>query len=239
MPLSLLDRLVELIKHDYPADWERFCRCAQEGALNENYAFIAKSHQPLDPVLQSFVERFGQRSPEKAARTYIRSYQRRASPGVSVGGFLLLNRFLEHFADVFRDQMVGRIKGTPEMKRLDPALISAGAIRFEPDELVLDEGELIIVNVRVEPAPTPLPNPSGAPIKKLMGKEWILVAFERRRNELSRLTITKAGGALAEESKTASDCSNPLSEGYCTNELRKLGIWKPQLTHSPKPSPSR
>ena len=133
--------------------------------------------------------------------------------------------------------MVGRTKGSRETKPLEPALIRPEALRFDPDELVLDGGELIIVDVRVEPAP--LPNPSGAPINKLSGKEWVPVAFERRRNELSRLPITQAGGALAEESKTASDCRKPLTKGYCTNELRKSGIWKPQPRHSPKQSPSR
>ena len=91
----------------------------------------------------------------------------------------------------------------------------------------------------LERKPAPLPNPSGAPINKLMGKQWVAVAFERRRNELSRLRITQAGGKLAEESKTASDCRKPLSKGYCTNELRRFGIWEPQPRHSPKQRPSR
>jgi hypothetical protein len=133
--------------------------------------------------------------------------------------------------------MVGRIKGSLERKPLDPALITAETLRFDPDELVLDGGELIIVDVRVEPAP--LPNLSGAPINKLMGKKWVAVAFERRRNELRRLPITQAGSALAEESKTASDCRKPLSKGYCTNELRTFGIWEQQLRQSPKQRPSR
>jgi hypothetical protein len=89
------------------------------------------------------------------------------------------------------------------------------------------------------PASAELPNPSDAPINKLMEKEWVPVAFERRRDELSRLRITQAGGKLAEESKTASDCRKPLSKGYCTNELRELGVWKPQPRYSPKQRPSR
>jgi hypothetical protein len=89
------------------------------------------------------------------------------------------------------------------------------------------------------PTSTVLPNPSGATINKLMGKKWIPAAFKRRRKELSCLRITQAGGKLAEESKTASDCRKPLSGGYCTNELRKLGVWKPQPRHSPKQRPPR
>jgi hypothetical protein len=49
--------------------------------------------------------------------------------------------------------MVGRIKGSLETKPLEPALIRPEALRFDPDELVLDKGELIIVDVRVGPAP--------------------------------------------------------------------------------------
>jgi hypothetical protein len=125
------------------------------------------------------------------------------------------------------------------MQPLDPTWITAETLRFDPDELVLDERKLIIVHVRVEPAPALLPKPSGAPIKKLTGKEWIPMAFERRRNELSRLPITEAADALADESKTASDCRKPLSKGHCTNELRKLSIWTRQPRHSPKQRPSR
>ena len=154
-----------------------------------------------------------------------------------VEAHFLCGKIIQHFVDVYRDQMVGRKKGTRKVKPVDPALVRAWVLRFDPDELVLDGGELIIVDVRVEPAP--LPNPSGAPINKLSGKEWVWVALERRRDELSRLSITQAGGALAEESKTASDCRKPLTKGYCTNELRKSGIWKPQPRHSPKQSPSR
>jgi hypothetical protein len=65
----------------------------------------------------------------------------------------LCGRFIQHFADAFRDQMVGRKKGTRKVKPLDPALITAETLRFDPDELVLDGGELVIVDVRVEPAP--------------------------------------------------------------------------------------
>jgi hypothetical protein len=43
-------------------------------------------------------------------------------------------------------------KGTPERKSVQPDLVRAWALRFDPDELVLDGGELIIVDVRVGPA---------------------------------------------------------------------------------------
>ena len=82
-------------------------------------------------------------------------------------------------------------------------------------------------------APAPLPSPSAAPVRKLSGKEWIPIAFKRRRDELLALSITEAGKVLAEESKTAPDCRKPLSAGYCTNELRKLNGWAPK-PRSPK-----
>jgi hypothetical protein len=70
-------------------------------------------------------------------------------------------------------------------------------------------------------APGPLPNTSVA--SKLLGKEWIPLAFERKREKVLALTITEAGRKLADESKTAPDWGKkPLSAGYCTNELRKL-----------------
>jgi hypothetical protein len=89
----------------------------------------------------------------------------------------LCGKFVTHFADVFRDQLVGRIKGTLEIKPLDPALIRVGALRFDPDELVLDGGALIIVDVRVEPAPA---------AKAAVGKTGIA-----RNGELSSLSMSK------------------------------------------------
>ena len=87
--------------------------------------------------------------------------------------------------------MVGRIKGSLETKTLEPALIRPEALRFDPDELVLDKGELIIVGVRVEAAPAQPPSP-------LSGKEWVPVAFERRRDELAAMpNITEAARGKA------------------------------------------
>jgi hypothetical protein len=61
---------------------------------------------------------------------------------------------LEHFSDVFCDHTwIGRAQGTLETRRLEPRQIRAGALRFDPDELVLDKGKLVIVDVRIEPAP--------------------------------------------------------------------------------------
>ena len=65
-------------------------------------------------------------------------------------------------------------------------------------------------------------------LRPLSGKEWIEAAFKRRPDELRKLPITKAGAALADESKTASDCAEELSPGYCTNVLRTLNIWIPK-----------
>ena len=87
--------------------------------------------------------------------------------------------------------------------------------------------------------PASLLGEGTTPTSTAMGKEWVPLAFERRRDELSRLRITQAGIKLADESKTASDCRKPLSKGYCTNELRTFGIWEQQLRQSPKQRPSR
>ena len=76
------------------------------------------------------------------------------------------------------------------------------------------------------PAATSSP---AAPVDKLPGKNWVPTAFKRRRDELLAMTITRAGRVLSIESKTAPDCAKPLSVGYCTNELRKLGVWPKKL----------
>jgi hypothetical protein len=104
------------------------------------------SQHDLDPVPSKSPE-------EEAARTYLRSYQKRGAlyPIPSVEMDWLCAKFIKHFADVFRDQMVGRKKGTRKVKPIDPALVRSLALRFDPDELVLD---IIIVDVRVEPAPS-------------------------------------------------------------------------------------
>jgi hypothetical protein len=66
----------------------------------------------------------------------------------------LRKKFVDHFADVFRDHTwIGRAPGTLETRRLEPRQIRAGALRFDPDELVLDKGKLVIVDARIEPAP--------------------------------------------------------------------------------------
>jgi hypothetical protein len=129
MPQSLLDRLVELIKQDYPEDWRFLC----------HHAHADDSDVP----------------PESAARRYLRSYRRPhpMDPVASVETTWLCWLCIQHFVDVFGNQMKGRIKDTPEMKPLDPALVKEETLRFYPDELVLDEGALIIVDVQVEPAP--------------------------------------------------------------------------------------
>jgi hypothetical protein len=147
MQLSLLgQQLIELTESDYPDDYARAFRLAR-----------AIEGQSV--------------SPEEAMRLRLRVYRRydiaAFGSGTEVGDInKLLKKFVEHFADVFRHQMVGRIKGSLETKALEPALIRPEALRFDPDELVLDKGQLTIVDVRVEPALTPLPSPSTAPVGK-------------------------------------------------------------------------
>jgi hypothetical protein len=134
MQRSLLDQLIELTKLDYPDDYVRFghLACAIEGEA----------------------------LPDEAARKRFRAYGRydlaafSSRPANEVSESMALRKkFVEHFANVFRDQMVGRVKGSLEVKPLEPVLIKPGALRFDPDELVLDKGNLTIVDVRVEPAP--------------------------------------------------------------------------------------
>ena len=73
--------------------------------------------------------------------------------GASTETNRLCQKFIEYFANVFRNQMVGRVKGSLEPKPLHPSLIRPEALRFDTDELVLDKGALKIVDVRVEAAP--------------------------------------------------------------------------------------
>jgi hypothetical protein len=139
MRQSLLDRLVELIKLDYPDDWERLCHHAQTN---------------WEPSLEDIIGVAVWPGPERAARQWLKSYRQRRflHPQPSLETKRLCGKYIQLFSDVFRHQMVGRIKGTLEIKPIDPSLITAETLRFDPDELILDEGALIIVDVRVEPA---------------------------------------------------------------------------------------
>ena len=131
---GLLDWLIELIKADYPDDWVRFCHLAR------------------------IIERDA--SDDEAARRRLRVYRRYDIAGFSssLGREVsasneLRKKFVEHFADVYRDHpWTGRAQGTLETRRLEPRQIRAGALHFDPDELVLDKGKLVIVDVRIEPA---------------------------------------------------------------------------------------
>jgi hypothetical protein len=212
MQQSLLDRLVELIKLDYPEDWGPLCD---------------RAHATEPSV-----------SPEEAARRRLRGYSRRYDLMASSETTPLCKKFIEHFADVFRNQFVGRIKGSVEAKSLEPALIRPEALRFDPDELVLDKGELVIVDVRVEPAPAhdlqpsqepPTPAPLPDPVRKLNLTEWVHAHVDYRGDELAAKypNVTAASHALAEESRIAPDCAK--ADGWqgrsIENELRNYGLW--------------
>ena len=82
--------------------------------------------------------------------------------------------------------------------------------------------------------PARLANPSVAPVRKLIGKEWVPVAFERWRGELLAMTITDASGVLAEESKTASDCAKALNARYIEKLLRGLNVFPKACRNSSK-----
>jgi hypothetical protein len=183
------------------------------------------------------------KSPEEAARTYLRRYQRRGPLDpmlLPVEAHFLCGKFIEHFVDVYRDQMVGRKKGTRKRKPLEPALIKAGALRFDPDELELDGGALIIVDVRVDemrsepqqpPTPAPPPDAAAALARKLSGKAWVSSNF---KSELLDLTISGAAKVLAKQSETAADCSKPLQPRYVEKVLRDLDHWPKAPRGSPK-----
>jgi hypothetical protein len=151
MPQLLLDRLIEFIKLYHPEDWRHLCHHAHED----------------EPGV----------SPESAARWFLRSFGRKldSDPKASGDTEWLCWKCIDLFCDAFRNQMVGRKRGTLEITPLPPALITPETLRFaggsSPDELVLDDGELIfvdvtIVDVRVEPAPASLPSPSAPPVRK-------------------------------------------------------------------------
>jgi hypothetical protein len=58
-----------------------------------------------------------------------------------------------------------------------------------------------------------------------MGKQWVLQAYARRRDELLAMNITDAARVLSDESRTAPDCSRAVKPRYCENVLRDLGAW--------------
>jgi hypothetical protein len=93
MQRSLLDQLAELIKSDYPEDWKRLCDHAQATERRV--------------------------SPEEAAHRRLRGYSRHYDLMASSETIPLCRKFIEHFVDVFRNQMVGRIKGSLETKPLE------------------------------------------------------------------------------------------------------------------------
>jgi hypothetical protein len=203
MQRSLLDQFIELIKADYPEDYARFCQLAYE--IHRKFAH-----------------------PEEAARRHFSEacWLYRAYVSGSSEIAKLCEKFFEHLADVARDRgLVGRLEGDPETRPIPTDLITPEGFRFDPDLLVppTHNGKLIFVDVRVESAAAQLPSPSTAPVRKLSGKMWVPVAFERRRNELLQMSITDASCALHEESKTAPDCAKPLEARYIEKELRALG----------------
>ena len=71
---------------------------------------------------------------------------------------------------------------------------------------------------------------ASARLKKLAGKEWVKVAYDRKRERFIRddTNITDAAKDLAKKSETAADCKKPMVWGYVKSLLRK-DIW-----HTPK-----
>jgi len=116
--------------------------------------------------------------------------------------------------------MVGRTKGSRETKPLEPALIRPEALRFDPDELVLDKGELTIVDVRVEPAPAPLPSPSAAPVRKPVMKVRLPGG---RPREIDRDAITGVAKDCAE--KGVEDHLDP----FAARVRHECGLRRPRI----------
>jgi hypothetical protein len=158
----LLDQLVELSKAKYPDDWSRLCQLA--GVIEGQSV-----------------------SPEEAARRRLWWHSRRYSgdptPWVCNLSEIsnLCGKLVEHFADAFRDQMVGRVEGKDELKRIRPDVVRSEALRFAPDQLVLDNGKLVFVDVRVEPV-LQIPN-QGA---RLLIDSVTPTSPERRRKDRER-----------------------------------------------------
>jgi hypothetical protein len=75
------------------------------------------------------------------------------------------------------------------------------------------------------------------PVDKLSGKEWVPIAFGRRRDELHVMKITPAARSLATESETASDCAKPLKARYIEKLLRELGSFPKARRNPPKQRP--
>jgi hypothetical protein len=170
MQQSLLDRLVELMKLENREEWERLCHHAY--ATQPKVTCWTRGRRRLRvrdlPTAKDWLDQLANlpsRSPEKAARKCYRRGDPRASTDTLLTDWLCWN-CVQFFADAYRNQMVGRTKGSLERKPLDPALITAETLRFDADELELDGGKLVIVDVRIEPAPAPLPSPSAPPVRK-------------------------------------------------------------------------
>ena len=100
MQRSLLDQLIELTKSDYQDDWVRFCHLArvieEDVSLKDNEAARRRFRVHGRYDLASF-------SPRLAHELYESSALRK--------------KFVEHFADVFRNQMVGRTRAVSKRSR--------------------------------------------------------------------------------------------------------------------------
>jgi hypothetical protein len=168
MPQSLLgQQLIELTKSDYPDDYARACRlaCAIEG-----------------PSV----------SPEEAMRLRLRAYRRYDLGGYGGHGRELdeLNKIweksVEHFANVFRNRLVGRRAGHSDTEKIPPDLVRPDTLHFDPDEVKTKDG-VIYVDVRIEPDPQ-IPNqpisqiPDQGPLGRKPGDDWS-TAVKKRVND--------------------------------------------------------
>jgi hypothetical protein len=142
-------------------------------------------------------------TPEEAVRRRLRVYGRYDTPIPGIGTKVAdLNRlwakFAELFVDAFRNRLEGRIRGTPERMPIPPDLVRPEALRFDPDEIELDQARLSFVDVRIAPAPQSLdrsaeppgPKPGRTPAadRAWAAAENILNSSERPRKVRGRLT---------------------------------------------------
>jgi hypothetical protein len=134
-------------------------------------------------------------------------------------------KFVEHFADVYRDHpWTGSAQGTLETRRLEPRQIRAGGLRFDPDELVLDKGKLVIVDVRIKPAPA---KPEDGAIDALVAAASVEEAPAKHEPVILVLKRLFPPDGLRPKGRSVK---------WVTSSLNTSATWKPPSKNNPQTS---
>jgi hypothetical protein len=127
-----------------PDGWTQFCELAR----------AIECDLPAEEAARRLLRRYGRTEDRELAGLW-----RRPADEIRE-----TRKLVERFADATRHcKWIGRVRGTPETKPLEPSLVTAESLRFDPDELWIDGGKLIVVDVRIGPEAREIVTKTGAP----------------------------------------------------------------------------